>query len=215
MFPAFSPGCSPSSVLVGGLVCLRTNYRHLLVSGIEWKHWQQCNVLSLWHCIYFKIPFSKSWSFIVCAAGQREEGLRPCTVTSALSVCELPSVERPLLADLWMTFKSPNTPLSFPQMSFYSPQSLRCSRLGEVNKPARSSEEAQSGERRQRNNLHNTKAFVSGPLSGRWVVTVGITWIPFEKQRCQVQASHEKQGEALCFSTKHIMRDVVFHSILF
>lgn len=123
----------------------------------------------------------------------------------------------------WLTFgwlSSPSTHYCFPSVSpsdvLFSPQSLTCSQLWEESKHASSSEEPQTGEYCQKNNLHNTKAFVSSPLSGRQVVTVGITWLSLWKTMGTKVSSTGKpqKQEDLCLSTKHIIWDIVFYSIL-
>lgn len=125
----------------------------------------------------------------------------------------------------WLTFGWLSSPSAhhcyscvFPSDVLFLPQSLTCSQLflsskREESKHASSSEEPQTGEYCQKNNLHNTKAFVSSPLSGRQVVAAGITWLSLWKTvGTEVSSTGKPQKqEDLCLSSKHILWDILFY----
>ena len=122
------------------------------------------------------------------------------------------------LDDFQVPLHSIVIPPSFPSDVLFSPPSLTGSQLWEESEHASSSEGLQTGEYCQKNNLHNTKAFVSSPLSGRQVVTVGTTWRSLWKSmgtEVSSKGKPQKQEEDLCLSTKHIIEDAVFYSVLF
>lgn len=120
----------------------------------------------------------------------------------------------------WLTFgwlSSPSTPYCYSSVLlsevFFSLQSLTCSQLWEESRNSSSSQEPKTREYCQKNNFHHTKAFVTSPLSGGQVVTVGITLLSLWKTMGTEVSSIGKpqKQEDLCYSSKPIIWGIVLY----